>query len=554
MALTIPPPVLHRIGQVSRAPAAMAFERAARRPGDAQRARLRALMRAHAGTEYGRRFGFGDIRTPAQFAERVPLMSPDELQAYVARVMAGERNVLAAGEPLAYVGTTGSTGRAKFVPITPAYKAEFQRTVHVALWHLYRRFPQAFRGRALYFVGARRTERAPDGLDVGTMSGFNFTELPPLLRALYAWPYELGQVADLRTRQFLGLYLACLRDVTLVAGVFPAPIVYTLRALVERADELAFHLERGTLPDDLVLEPEQRAFFSRGLAPRPDLAARLRQIPRSPVEDAVRLAWPRLRLVYCWTTATAGLYVPELKRRLGPDVVVRDAIYSASEGWCSIPLGEEEPGGPVAVTSHYFEFVPEDDFERGGREAVPVEALEDGRRYYIVISNSAGVWRYLLGDLVEVCGRYRATPRIRFVRKAGATSNLCGEKLDEAHVNRAVGEALAALGLACTWFCLVAEPGGERPRYALHVEPAPGGAVSEALAAAVDERLGAHARDYEAFRRLGHLAPVRLVPVAPGAYDTWRQRQVAAGVAESQIKTVHLVDDPSRLPPEMAGE
>src|SRR6185369_6806702 len=221
-----------------------------------------------------------------------------------------------------YVRTTGSTGNAKHIPITKSYKNEFQKTVTVALWHLYLKFPRAFTGRALYFVGSRKVARAEDGNDVGTMSGFNFTELPPVVRAIYAWPYELFEVADLATRTWLALWLASVGDTSIIAGIFPAPIVYLLRELDERAGELAGDVRRGELPSWMKLTDEQRVFFTRLLQPRSDVADRLDRAASAPVEEKLAEAWPHLRLTYCWKTATAGLYVPELERRLGPKVAV----------------------------------------------------------------------------------------------------------------------------------------------------------------------------------------------------------------------------------------
>ncbi len=533
LGVHVPPPILHRLGQLSRRRTAREFARAALDPEAAQLDRLRAALRANADTEFGRAHGFDSIRTPAEYAARVPVTSPDDLQVWMARSIEGERGLLSAEDPMAYVTTTGSTGPAKYIAITPSYKAEFQKTVHVAVWHLYRRFPEAFRGRVLYFVGSRRVRVAPDGLDVGAMSGFNFTELPAMVRALYAWPYELFLVSDLRTRTWLALHLAAIRDVTLVAGVFPAPIVYLLRDLVELAPRLAEHVRRGTLPEDLALSAEQRAFFGRLVHPRPDVADRLARIADRP-EDAVALAMPRLRLVYCWMTSTAGLFVPELKRRLGPRVAVRDAIYAACEGWCSIPMGDEEPGGALAVTSHYFEFEPED-----GGEPVGAAALEDGRRYFILITHSGGVYRYRLGDLVEVCGFYERTPRIRFVRKEGAASDLVGEKLEEAHVNDAVSRVLTDP----TWFSLVAAP-GDTLGYDLYLE----GEAPPGLAERLDGALREAAAGYNFTRSGGLLRPVGVRTVPAGTYAAWRQEAVAGGAAEAQLKTAHLLPGVERLP------
>ena len=347
--------------------------------------------------------------------------------------------------------------------------------------------------------------------------------------------------------------VATIGDPSIIAGIFPAPIVYLLRDLEAQAERLARCLRDGRLPE-LALEPAQRALFQRLLGgPRPQLARRLDRAAGLPVGEQVLAAWPSLRLVYCWTTATAGLYLPELQRRVGPRVAVRDAIYSACEGWCSIPMGEEEPGGALAVLSHFFEFIEEgaEGGVEGGVES-PRYAwqLEDGKRYAIVLTTSAGLYRYALGDLIEVCGRYRQVPRIRFVRKQGAASNLAGEKLDESHVNRAVGEALRTTGLTATFFTLAPLLGGERPGYILYLEPALEGGL-ESLRAAVDAALGEASFDYGRLRAAGQLAPLSLRALPRGTYARIRQSRVQDGSAEAQLKTAHLVADVAALPPEL---
>jgi GH3 auxin-responsive promoter len=531
------PALLHLLGQASRARYALEFGKAVDDPRAAQEAKLRELLQRNAGTDYGRLHGLAPNLTPREYSERIPFMTPASLEPWTNRLMSGERNLVSADAPIYYVRTTGSTGAAKHVPITPSYRAEFQRTVHVALWHLFWKFPAAFRGRALYFVGSRRVARAADGNDIGTMSGFNFTELPEIVRAVYAWPYELFEIADLRARSFLALYLACAGGTSLIGGVFPAPVVYLLRDLEERAAELARCFRDGTLPAGLEK-------FSVGR--QPQIAARLERAANAPVEEKVREALPQLRLVYCWITSTAALYLPELQRRLGPRVAVRDAIYSACEGWCSIPIGDEEPGGPLAVTSHFFEF-----FEEGSAQPRYAWELEDGKRYSIVLTTGSGLYRYQLGDIVEVCGFHKETPRIRFVRKEGAASNLAGEKLDESHVNRAVGKALKAFALEATYFTLVPKPGRDRPGYELLLEAK--GDVPAGFAALTDDALGEASYDYGRLRAGGQLLPLELRRLAKGTYDRVRQEKVRDGSAEAQLKIAHLIADPNSLPPALMG-
>lgn len=534
------PSLLQVAGDLARGRHAREFEEAARDPERAQRAVLQRILARNAGTAYARAH-FNGARTAEDY-QKAPLLSPAELQPWVAREMAGERNLLTADAPVYYVRTTGSTGQPKHIPITRSYRDEFQRTVHVSLWHLRRRFPEAFRGRALYFVGSRRVARAADGNDVGTMSGFNFTEMPRVVRAIYAWPYELFEVQDLAARSFLALLFATLGDPSIIAGIFPAPIVYLLRDLEAQAGELARCLRDGRLPP-LAIPEAQRALFQRKLGgPRRALAQRLDRAAGLKSGEQAAAAWPSLRLVYCWTTATAGLYVPELQQRLGPGIAVRDAIYSACEGWCSIPMGEERPGGALALLSHYFEFLEEE----SGRARFAWE-LEDGRRYAIVLTTSAGLYRYALGDIVEVCGHHEKAPRIRFVRKTSAAVNLAGEKLDESHVNQAVAAALRRQSVRATFFTLAPLLGGERPAYTLYLEPEK--ALSpEPLRAAVDEALGEASFDYGRLRKAGQLGPLVLRALPPGTYARIRQARVQDGSAEAQLKTAHLVADPAALP------
>lgn len=554
-SVSLPPAWLHRLGQLTRQRPALEFERAATDPAGTQRAYLQRLLERNRETVYGREHGFAEIRTPADYARRVPLMTPDDLAHWVGRLKQGERNLLTAEAPVFYGVSTGTTGHHKEVPITPAYRAEFQRTVNVAFWHLFRQYPGAFTSKFLYFVGPRRFEVAPDGHDIGAISGYNFTEQPPLIRSLYAWPYELFLITDLETRSYMALHQAILGDISLITGVFPLPIVAMLRNLEVYAEVLESDLRRGTLDGAKALSAEQRSAFTRHLRPRPDLADRLRRSIAAPVEEKAAIVFPKLALTYCWVTSTAGLYVPELQRRLGGGVQVRDAIFAATEAWCNIPMGDAEPGGPLATEVVYGEFIPEAAFEAGSRETLTVSELEDGQRYYLVTSNASGLYRYVLGDVIEVCGRYKATPRIRFVRKGGAASNMAGELLDESHVNVAVAKALADCGLEATWFALVADPAGAVPRYVLHLEPAPAQAGLEPselarLLGRVEARLTEEAYNYGLRRKSGLLGPMGLVRVPQGRYDAWRQAKVAAGRGEAQLKTVHLVGDPQALPEE----
>ena len=538
--------LLHRLGQLSRTPVALRFRLAAANPAATQERTLRRILAANADTEYGRRYDFAGIRDLDDYRQRVPLVSYDDLRPYIEREKAGEAKVLVGQKPELYARTSGTAGLPKDVPINEHYRAEFQETVLVSTWHLFRRLPHAFTGQLLYFVGAYQIDKAADGTPIGTISGYNFAKMPPLLKRIYAWPAELFDVVDLPSRSMLALLLAAHAEVSLCAGIFPSTMVYLFRYLAENRQRVEESLRTGRLPSDLRLSHEQRQFFAAKLQrPLPERADALAAAHRRQ-QPLVPALLPGLRLVYCWISASAGAYVPELREQVGDGVAIRDAIYSASEGWCSIPMGERRPGGALAITSHVLELLPVAARERGSEQTLLAHEAELGKQYYIVITSSAGMYRYVLGDIVEVTGHYRNTPTIRFVRKAGAASNVCGEMLDETHVTAAVAEAANAYDVRVSWFAAAPSREDRTPRYRLYLE-ADSAELPDGFAESIDEALRQACWTYS--DRVGtQLESLELWSIPAGSYQAWRQEQVDRGAAESQLKITHLVDDVAKLP------
>lgn len=539
----VPPSWLQALGQWTRAGAARRFQRAVADPQGAQADVLRGILAANAETTYGRQHGFADLRDPDAYRAAVPIVTHADLRPLITRMQRGESGLLTAERPTAWLRTTGSAGVPKDVPLTPSYVRAYQEALMASLWHVYRRHPEGFRGRGGYLVGSPRYEVMPDGAPAGTMSGLNFQRMPALVRALYAWPPELLEVRHRPTQVFLTLLLGSLDEITLIGGIFPRTLVQLLEGLGEHAGELAEAARTATLPGWLQVPPALEGAFVGRLRRRPDVAARLAAAAKAP-DRAVPLAWPHLRLIYCWTGGSAALYVPALQRLLGDSVAICDAVYSASEGWMNVPLGSEEPGGPLAVGSHFLEFVPEEAYRGGGRGTVLAHELQPGRSYVVVLTTQAGLYRYDLQDVVVCTGMHDRTPCIVFDRKVGAASSLVGELLEEGHVTR----ALARVGAGWSWATLVpvtVDPVG----YDLWVEPYDG--LPDGVADAVDRALCEEAFMYGKRRADGGLRPLAVRVVPPGTWRRVEQARSDAGEAVGQVKASHLTLSEDRLPPEV---
>ena len=535
---------------LQRVPAALAFERAARDPARAQEALLRRILTANRETEFSKKHGLDEVTTREGLRARMPITTYDDMRPWIERLMRGETNVLTAEQPVFFAASTGTTGTPKRIPMTPTYRRDFQRTLHVSMIHVMRRFPRAFTGNIAYSVGVARIDTAPCGTPIGFTSGYNQSTLPQAVRKLFAWPHELAQVTDGPTRTYLAAWLTALSRVTLFTGVFPLPILALFRAMENLAEPLVRDLRNGTLRDDLALSAEERAFYARFARVDRTTADRIEAMTR---EAGGKLplgaVLPDLQLVYCWTTASASAFVPDLEKKLG-SIPLRDAIYASNEGWGNCTFGDDAPGGPVALTSHVFEYIEEGAWERGDRIGVGAEDLEIGKRYRLLVTTSGGLSRYDTGDLLECTRRYHATPCVHFVRRAGAAFNIVGEKLVENHVVSAVGAALAALNLRSPHF--VAMPRyAPSPHWALAIEleqdgPSPGPDALEALRTRIERELGVVNEDY-AYYRTRTLGPLALHVIARGDSEAKRRALLAAGKPEAQLKTVNLVADDSSL-------
>ncbi|MBW3599654.1 MAG: GH3 auxin-responsive promoter family protein, partial [Planctomycetes bacterium] len=236
-----------------------------------------------------------------------------------------------------------------------------------------------------------------------------------------------------------------------------------------------------------------------------------------------------------------GVYLPQLKWWYG-DVPLRDHGLSASEGRLTSPLRDGTTAGVIEYIHHFFEFIPEE--EHGSPVATAIEAheLEVGRHSYILLTTSAGLYRYDIHDVVRCVGFEGQVPVLEFLNKGAHFSSITGEKLSEFQVVSAVRDSFRELDLTIDHFT-VAPVMGERPGYLLLLEPHTAGGKEEALAVRVDARLGELNCEYAEKRRTGRLEPLAIREIPPGTWDAYRRQKTAQRGNLEEFKQPCLVGD-----------
>jgi hypothetical protein len=526
-------------------PEAWAFRRATRDVTGAQARLLAATLRRNAGTAFGRAHGFDRIRGPGDFQERVPLSVYEDYAPAVARIAAGEPNVLTAERVEVLEPTSGTAGGEKLIPCTAGLRRQFQRAVAAWVADLFRRRPAARRGRTYWSLSPALgpPRRSPGGIPIGFADDAAYLgRLEQLaLGRLLVTPPEVVRLPDLRAFRYCTLlFLLAAADLSLISVWNPTFLTALLAPLDEWRERLCFDLRRGSVTPPAPLAEVLAGPLRRRLRPDAARAAYLARVLAAPAPpmDRLRQVWPGLALISCWTDAAADRHVAAL-RQLFPDTVIQPKGLLATEGVVSFPLSDC-PGAALAVRSHFFEF--EESAGAPGSPCKLAHKLDRGGRYRVVLTTAGGLYRYQLRDEVEVVGFSGQCPRLRFLGKSDLVSDLVGEKLAEPHI-RAVLDRLPAIRGVRPGFALLV-PVADRPaRYRLYLQQA--GVTPRALAEVRAElQKGLEENPY--YRHavaLGQLAPVEVALLDPAGEPAWQlyeQRCVAAGQKCGDIKPTAL--------------
>jgi hypothetical protein len=515
------------------------FEKATWQPAEVQERKLLEVIRRNRETEYGREHDFAHVRSVADFQRAVPRNTYETLMPSITRMTHGEQNILTADAPLMFATTSGTTGRAKYIPVTPSYLHEYSHAIHVHTYRVLADHPDILGGKTLTSVSSDREGVTEGGIPYGAISGYLNRTQPSSIRKFYSLPQEIGMIKDIDRKYYLTLRHGLADDIRYLVTPNPSSLLLLAAKMNLYADELIHDIRTGTVNANFLPEDAPASLIA-SLRADPARAAELAAIVRRTGQLLPVDAWPNLRVISCWKGGTMPLYLAKLPDYYG-NCHVRDFGYMASEGRGSTPLVNAGAGGVLSITSHFLEFLPEEQRDDPDAPLLTCEQLQPDHQYYVFLTTSAGLYRYDINDVVRVVDFYHKTPVIEFVRKGQGISSITGEKLTESQVTAAVLAVVKRYGFSIEHFTACVE-WGEPPRYAFYVEMGDGMGAEECrrFLLAVDRALYEQNIEYESKRESQRLGPLVLKRVAPGSYQRLRQARVAEGAPEAQVKIPHL--------------
>ena len=411
---------------------------------------LRQLVTKAGKTEWGLSHDYQNIKSYQDFQQRVPVQTYEEIKEYVDRMRHGEKNILWPGEVVWYAKSSGTTNdKSKFIPVSK----EGLQTVHyaggrdaVALYLQNNPDSRIFSGRTLILGGSHAPNYNLKNSLVGDLSAILLHETARWGMSMRAPKIETALLSDFEQKIDRIADECASQRITAFAGV-PSWNLELMRRVLERTGKQNL----------LEVWPDMELFLHGG-------------VEFTPYRRAYRELIPSNGMHYMVT-------------------------YNASEGFFA---AADDPARDDMLLmldyGTYFEF-------RDGEQIVPLEGVECGKTYAMLITSDNGLWRYEIGDTVT----FTSTDpyRIRFAGRTRQYINAFGEELIVENADRALVEACQKTGAVVNEYTVapcymsIDRQGAHEWIVEFDVEPD----SVEHFAEVLDEALRAANSDYDAKRR-----------------------------------------------------
>ena len=493
---------------------------------------LRNIVTTNQMTRFGADHRFATIRSYADWVDQVPVSTYEDLARYMDTAAAG--NGLTAEAPVLYQVTSGTTGSAKYLPITPSgvKAARAQQNLFAFARHL--EPPTTYAGKVFAVASPAIEGRLLSGVPFGSASGLLYQTMPLLARRKYVVPYSVFEIDDYDSKyRTLALLAAANTATTAAAAANPSTFLRILDVLNTYRGEIAAAIASGGERINW-LDGRQHRVVSAALRPDRDLAEQLQAKATLEYPDI----WPHLQMLATWTGGSCGIALSTLASVLPERTSIVEMGYLASEFRGTITVGRDT--GVPTLTDHFFEFARPDEWDAGERRCLRLHELTVGERYYVIVTTANGLYRYFINDIVQVDGMFNNSPTLRFVQKGRGVTSITGEKLCEYQVIQAMRAFEERVATPVRFYQFLADE--ETACYRMYVEADLDPRDAGAHGRAIDALLGSLNIEYAQKRRSGRLLAPRFALLAGGTAEAHKRCCLSRGQREGQFKTVALMN------------
>ncbi len=460
------------------APRLNEIDRYAERSGDLQQQVLNRLLQMAKDTEWGKKYDYKSILSYEDFKNRLPIQTYEEIKPYVIRLRNGEQNLLWPSEIRWFAKSSGTTNdKSKFLPVS---KESLQDTHYqggkdaVAIYLGENPNSRLFSGKGLILGGSHSPNLNFRHSLVGDLSAILIQNVNPLVNSIRVPSKKIALMNDFESKMEAIANSTLKTNVTSLSGV-PSWMLVLIKHVLHKTGKQS--LEE--------VWPNLEVFFHGGVAFTPY---------RDQYRDVIR---------------SSNMHYVE--------------TYNASEGYFGTQNDPNDQSMLLMIDyGIFYEFIPLEDIGKENPRIYNLAEIELNRNYAMVISTSAGLWRYMIGDTV----RFTNNHPYKFVI-TGRTKhfiNAFGEELIVDNAEKGLAQACAATGAQVIDYSAapVFMDANAKCRHQWLIEFAQMPDNLDYFSKVLDSALKEVNSDYEA-KRQNNLAlqPLELIVARKGLFHDW---------------------------------
>ncbi|MFC0603425.1 GH3 auxin-responsive promoter family protein [Winogradskyella pulchriflava] len=324
----------------------------ASKPVETQNKVFQSLIIEAKETVFGKDHNFGTIKTYEDFKAQVPIRDYEELKPYVERVVAGEKDILWKGKPVYFAKTSGTTSGAKYIPITKeSMPTHVEAARNAILLYIHETGNAKFVDGKMIFLQGSPILEEKNGIKLGRLSGIVAHYVPKYLQKNRMPTLETNCIEDWETKVNAIVDETEDENMTVISGI-PSWVQMYFEKLIEKKNKKVGDIFKNF-----------NLFIFGGVNYEPY---------RAKFENLI------------------GRKVDSIE------------LYPASEGFFAFQDKQDEKGMLLQLNSGiFYEFVEAEHFFEDNPKRITIKDVKLGLNYVMIISTTAGLWAYNIGDTVE---------------------------------------------------------------------------------------------------------------------------------------------------------
>ncbi len=322
---------------------------------------LRKLIRQNSKTAFGQEHQFIRVSSVQDFQAAVPVHHYDDLYPRIERCLHDEKNVLIRGSVDRFATSSGTTWHHKYIPVTnEALKRNHFRA-----------------GTDLMMYYGRNNPQTKLRQGKGLVIGGTFC------------PHPFNS-----KKKNVGYISAILQKTSPLIG----------KMMKQPKAKVSYLWDWAKKVDSMIEATRKKNITSISGSPARCSAYLEKAVEKTGVKNVLDI-WKNMELVIRGGMAI-DLYKNTFQRLLPSPHVHYYQVYNASE-WFFALQHENDRDDMLLLVEHsvFYEFIPLEKYlKKEYDECLTLSEVETGKPYVILITNNAGLRRYVMGDVIEFTG------------------------------------------------------------------------------------------------------------------------------------------------------